>query len=160
MNFHAEVVFSLCLFKKKICISACKDAQRAWEGPDGASLTMVGYVRPHDIAMLINHFFVGVDSNFEGHCASDIEGSHATANVRPFVRCCSGTVLIAFSFWLLVTRHMSDAFRYMKSLGNIKWHLPPNRFVMARWIISRTLRYIAQLLPRELNWCLFVWFKR
>ena len=97
MNFHAEVVFSLCLLKK-ICISACKDAQRAWEGPDGASLTMVGYVRPHDIAMLINHFFVGVDSNFEGHCASDIEGSHATANVRPFVRCCSGTVLIAFSF--------------------------------------------------------------
>jgi hypothetical protein len=36
----------------KICISACKDEQRAWEGPTGASLTKVSNVHVHQLSLL------------------------------------------------------------------------------------------------------------
>lgn len=41
----------------KVCISACKDAQRAWEGPEGASITMVCNAQLTTDSLLIDRRF-------------------------------------------------------------------------------------------------------
>ena len=124
----------------KVCISACKDAQRAWEGPEGASITMVCHVQLTTDSLLIDGLVLGIDPNSEEKCASIIEGPDVGADVRP---CCStlfrdGSDILIFPF--TATERTSDALRYTSSLGSTS-RVPARDLFTASWIIFRTLRY-------------------